>query len=113
MKLLTFIALTLAILSGCTRESNRLMNQDELDAIRTDLDTQACTARIDSLGFEIDGILYYAGLDGDERPIVELLPDSLPVCPSSKLEYSIEETENEIIIICPSGHGSLTVQKTR
>ncbi|MCD4701849.1 MAG: membrane lipoprotein lipid attachment site-containing protein [Candidatus Aegiribacteria sp.] len=111
MKRITFIALIAVLLSGCTRESTQLIDQEEMDRIRGDLNAQACLSRIDSLGFEIDSILYYAGINEDDRPLTELLPDSIPVCPVSGLDYIINETESEVTITCPSGHGSLTVEK--
>ena len=67
--------------------------------------------RIDSLAFEIDGILYYAAIAEDNRPLTALLPEELPVCPASALQYIISETETEITITCPSGHGSMNVEK--
>jgi len=111
MKLLTVVILTISLLSACTRERTQLINQEEIDSIREELNTRTCMTRIDSLSFEIDGILYYAAISEDNRPLAELLPDSLPVCPVSDLEYIIEETETEITITCPSGHGSMKVEK--
>ncbi|MCK4806320.1 MAG: hypothetical protein KAT09_01670 [Candidatus Aegiribacteria sp.] len=112
MKRLTVIALTLVLsYAGCARVSTQLIDQEEIDRIREELNVQACMTRIDSLGFEIDSILYYAGIAEDDRPLAELLPDSLPVCPVSGLEYIIEETGSEVTITCPSGHGSLKVEK--
>ena len=111
MKLLTIIVLTFLLLSACTTSrSSQLIDQEGLDAIREELNTQACLTRMDSLGFEIGGILYHAAVEDDNRPLVELLPDSLPVCPVSGLEYIISETEVEITITCPSGHGSMNVE---
>jgi hypothetical protein len=111
MKPVAILALTLVILSACTRDSTRIMDLDEMDRIRDELAIQACLTRIDSIGFEIEGILYHESVAGDTRPITEFLPDSLPVCPVSGLEYIIDETESEITITCPSGHGSLTLSK--
>ncbi|NOQ22888.1 MAG: hypothetical protein GQ565_09630 [Candidatus Aegiribacteria sp.] len=111
MKRLAFIALSVALLSGCTRESTQLIDREGIDRIRGELNARTCRTRIDSLGFEIDGILYYAAVAEDDRALVELLPDSLPVCPDSGLEYIIHETEAEITITCPSGHESLIVDK--
>jgi len=82
-----------------------------LDRIREELNIQACLTRIDSLGFEIGGILYNAAIHEDNRPLIELLPDSLPECPASGLAYIISENELEITITCPSGHGSMNVEK--
>ncbi len=109
MKRLAFIALISMLLTGCARESTRIMDQEEMDSIREELNTQACQTRIDSLGFEIEGILYHSG--EDDRPLSELLPDPLPVCPVSGLDYIIDETGSEVTITCPSGHGSLKVEK--
>ena len=112
MKSFTVVILILSLLSACTtRESTRLIDQEEMDRISVELNTRACLARIDSLAFEIDGILYHAAITEDNRPIAELLPDSLPVCPVSGLEYIIFQTESEITITCPSGHGSMNVEK--
>lgn len=111
MKYFTVLVLTLVILSGCTRDSHRIMDQDEMDRIRIELGVRACMTRIDSLAFEIEGILYHESLTGENRPLEELLPDSLPLCPVSGLEYIIDETESKIIITCPAGHGSITVDK--
>lgn len=112
MKRFAVIALTLALFSAaCARENTQLIDQDEIDRIRGELDARACLTRIDSLGFEITGILYHAAIAEDDRPLMELLPSSLPVCPVSGLEYIIDETGSEITITCPSGHGSLKVEK--
>ncbi|MCD4775725.1 MAG: hypothetical protein K8S15_06680 [Candidatus Aegiribacteria sp.] len=111
MKYFIVLALTLAILSGCIRDSNRIMDQDEMDRIGNELAIQACLTRIDSVGFEIEGMLYHESIAEGNRPLEELLPDSMPVCPVSGLEYIIGETSSEITITCPSGHGSLTLEK--
>ena len=112
MKRLAVIILLISFLSACTtRESTQLIDQAEIDTIREELNAQACITRIDSLAFEIDGILYYAAIAEDNRPLAALLPDSLPLCPASGLEYIISETETEITITCPSGHGSMNVEK--
>jgi hypothetical protein len=109
---LTVIILIISFLSACTtRESTQLIDQGEIDRLRAELNAQICLTRIDSLCFEIDGILYYAAIAEDNRPLAELLPDSLPVCPESGLEYIISETETEITVTCPSGHGSMNVEK--
>lgn len=111
MKRFVVIALTFTLLSGCARERTQLLDQEDMDGIREELDTRACLTRIDSLCFEIDGILYYAGTAEDDRSLAELLPDSLPVCPVSGLEYIIDETGSEITVTCPSGHGSIKIDK--
>ncbi len=112
MKLPAVIILLILFLSACTpRESTGLIDQEGMDRIREELNTQACLTRMDSLGFEIDGILYNAVIAEDNSPLAELLPDSLPVCPASGLEYIISETEAYITITCPSGHGSMNVEK--
>jgi len=111
VKLLTIITMTFMLLSACARKTTRLIDPDEMNRIREDLNTQACLTRIDSLGFEINGILYHASLADDDSPLADLLPSSLPVCPASGLEYIIDETESEFTITCPSGHGSLKVEK--
>ena len=112
MKRFTVIILIISSLSACTtRESTQLIDQEELDRIREELDTRACLIRIDSLSFEIDGILYHAAIAEDNRPLAALLPDLMPVCPVSGLQYLIHETETEITITCPSGHGSMNVEK--
>jgi len=112
MKWLAVIILLISFLSACnTRETTQLIDQEEIDRIREELSIQACLTRIDSLGFEIGGILYNAAIHEDNRPLVELLPDSLPECPASGLAYIILETETEITITCPSGHGSMNVEK--
>ena len=112
MKSLTVIILILSFLSACTtRESTQLIDQEEMDRIRAELNIRACLTRIDSLAFEIDGILYYAAIAEDNRPLAELLPEELPACPVSGMEYIISENELEITITCPSGHGSMKVEK--
>ena len=112
MKPLVVIITTFLLLSACTaRESTLLIDQEGIDRIREELDTRACLIRIDSLSFEIDGILYHAAIAEDNRPLAALLPDLMPVCPVSGLQYLIHETETEITITCPSGHGSMNVEK--
>ncbi len=112
MKRFAVIILILSFLTACTtRESTRLIDQEEIDRIREELNARACMTRIDSLAFEIGGILYHAAIAEDNRPLVELLPEELPVCPESGLEYIISETEVEITVTCPSGHGSMNVEK--
>ena len=112
MKRIAVIILLISILSACTtRESSGLIDQEEIGRIREELNVQACLTRIDSLGFEICGILYNSAIEEDNRPLAALLPDSLPVCPVSGLAYLIYETESEVTITCPSGHGSINVEK--
>ncbi len=112
MKPFVVIITTFLLLSACTtRESTPLIDQEEIDRIREELNAQACITRIDSLAFEIDGILYHAAIAEDNRPLAALLPDSIPVCPVSGLQYLIVETETEITVTCPSGHGSMNVEK--
>lgn len=111
MKYSVIFALTLTLLSGCTRDSTRIMDQNEMDRIRGELGIKACLTRIDSIGFEIEGILYHESISGDTTSILELLADSMPVCPVSGLDYIFDETASEITITCPSGHGSLIVKK--
>ncbi|MCK5117404.1 MAG: hypothetical protein KAR44_12450 [Candidatus Aegiribacteria sp.] len=110
MKRFAFVILLISFLSASctTRESTQLI---DIDSIREELNNQACITRIDSLAFEIDGILYYAAIAEDNRPLAALLPEELPVCPSSGLQYIISETEADITITCPSGHGSMNVEK--
>ncbi len=112
MKRLAVIILLISFLSACTtRESTRLIDQEEIDRLRAELNAQICLTRMDSLAFEIGGILYYAAIAEDNRPLAALLPDSLPVCPVSDLEYIISETDTDFTITCPSGHGSMNVEK--
>jgi hypothetical protein len=111
MRLLTVAALTFAVLAACGRSNVQLLDEGGLESIRGELDIQTCLIRIDSVGFEIGGILYHAAADGDDRPLKELLPDTLPVCPTSGEDYIITETQSEVIITCPAGHGSVTLQK--
>ncbi len=108
-----FIAavMTLLVLAGCTSSRTRLADQSELDRIKNELGIQACQARMDSVSFEIKGMLYHESLTEGNTPLMELLPDTLPVCPVSGLQYEIVETASDIIITCPSGHGSVTLEK--
>jgi len=111
MKYSALLALALVLLSACTHDSTRIMDQEDIDRIKDELGIQACLSRIDSIGFEIEGIIYHESLSGEDRTVREILPDSLPVCPVSGLEYIFDETASEITITCPSGHGSITVDK--
>ncbi|MEN8208552.1 MAG: hypothetical protein ABFR50_04795 [Candidatus Fermentibacteria bacterium] len=112
MKHLAVIILIISFLTACTtRKGTELIDQEGIDRIRAELSTRTCQTRIDSLCFEIDGILYHAAVASDNRPLLELLPDTLPVCPESGLEYIISETGTEVTVTCPSGHGSMIVEK--
>ena len=112
MRFLSVSILTCIIFGfTCAQRDSQLMNQGELDSIRDELAARACMTRIDSLSFEIDGILYHAAASGDDRPLSELLPDSLPACPSTGAAYIIAENHFEVTITCPIGHGSVTLEK--
>jgi hypothetical protein len=105
-------AVILVFASGCARETGRgLLEEQELERIREDLARQACISRMDSLCFEIDGILYRAQLEDYEGPVDSLLPDSLPSCPLTGLTYIITEEGSHIRVSCPSGHGSQIIQR--
>ena len=111
MKYSALLALALILSSACTHDSTRIMDQEEIDRIKDDLGIQACVSRIDSIGFEIEGMIYNESFSGNDRTVLEALPELLPACPVSGLEYIFEETESEITVTCPSGHGSLTIDK--
>ena len=111
MRAFAVLALSVMVL-GCARESRReLIAEDEMQRIREDLAIGACQARLDSLGFEIDGLIYRAGAYEDGIPVLELLPDTLPACPLTGEEYLVTETSMDVTVTCPSGHGSRTVLK--
>lgn len=112
MKILFVSAYVLLLLHGCTSNSTRLMNQDEIEEIRSELGTRRCEARIDSIAFEIEGMIYHASLSDDESiNLKELLPDSIFVCPVTFQAYIIEESATSITITCPAGHGSIDIEK--
>ncbi len=104
--------LAVVLTACCARNTSReLLAEEDIDRIRTDLAAEACRTRIDSLCFEIDGIIYEASLDDGIADISGLLPDTLPVCPLTGLEYIVTETSSDLTVTCPSGHGSQTVLK--
>ena len=103
---------SLMLFTCCARESGHdLLAEEELERIRTDLAIRTCQTRMDSLCFEIDGLIYEAGLEEYTGDISDLLPQPLPVCPLSGLEYVVTETSADVTVTCPSGHGSQTVPK--
>lgn len=100
----------LAILTCCARETSRgPISEEELANIRTELAVQACRARLDSLAFELDGLVYEASIENGGTSVIDLLPDTLPVCPLSQQSYVIQETEAVVTVTCPSGHGFRTI----
>jgi hypothetical protein len=109
----SFSILLAAVLTACcARNTGReLIAEEDIDRIRMDLAAEACRIRIDSLCFEIDGIIYEAGLEDGVDDISGLLPDTLPVCPLTGIEYIVTETSSALTVTCPSGHGSQTVLK--
>lgn len=112
MKYYSLIAAVLLFIFSCSTDSARLMDQDQMDEIRSELGLSGCEIRMDSLGFEIEGILYHASLTPEGyTSIEELLPDSLPGCPLSNQPYIINESDSDIVITCPFGHGSVLVLK--
>ncbi len=112
MKYLSLITAVLLILFGCSTESTHLMDQERMDEIRNALGLSRCETRMDSLGFEIGGLLYHASLTDDGyTSIEELLPDSIPGCPVSDQPYIIIESDSDITITCPFGHGSFHIRK--
>ncbi|MBN2586484.1 MAG: hypothetical protein JXA64_04070 [Candidatus Fermentibacteraceae bacterium] len=112
MRSVLSILLAVVLTACCAREAGRdLMTEEEIDRIRADLAAETCRARMDSLCFEIDGIIYEASLENGLENISGLLPDTLPVCPLSGLEYVVTETADDLTVTCPSGHGSQTVPK--
>jgi len=111
MKYLISLALTLLLFSACMQTTAQVIDLEEMDRIKIELGIKACQTRMDSLSFEIDGLLYHAVIGEDSRPLHELLPDSLPVCPVSGLEYIIDESSSSITVSCPSGHGSVILEK--
>lgn len=112
MKYLFPITAVLFLVFGCARDSTRVIDQEEMDEIRNELDISRCESRMDSLGFEIDGMLYHVSLTVDGyTSLEELLPDSIPGCPVSKQPYIIDETDSGFTITCPVGHGSVYIPK--
>lgn len=112
MKYLFLIAAVIFLVFGCARDSTRIIDQEEMNEMRNELDIRRCESRMDSLGFEIEGMIYHASLTADGyTTLEELLPDSIPGCPVSKQPYVIDETESGFTITCPVGHGSVNVLK--
>ncbi len=102
----------LFLIFGCARDLTRIIDQEEMNEIRNELDIRKCESRMDSLGFEIEGMFYHASLTVDGyTSLEELLPDSIPGCPSSKQPYIIDETDSGFSITCPVGHGSVYITK--
>lgn len=112
MKYLFLITAVLFLIIGCSRDTTRIIDQEEMDEMRNELDIRRCESRMDSLGFEIEGMIYHASLTADGyTTLEELLPDSIPGCPVSKQPYVIDETESGFTITCPVGHGSVYILK--
>ncbi|MBD3278315.1 MAG: hypothetical protein GF388_08450 [Candidatus Aegiribacteria sp.] len=111
MKLLAALLLSVIAFLACSTSDKTVIDQQEMERIQGELGAGACRNRMDSLCFEIDGLLYRATLDDDDRSVRQLLADSLPACPVSGLDYIVEETETRVTVTCPSGHGSQTADK--
>lgn len=112
MKYFSLITAVLLMVFGCSTDSTRLMDQEKMDEIREELGLSRCESRMDSLGFEIKGLLYHASLTSDPyTSIEELLPDSVPGCPVSDQPYIIVESDFNFTITCPFGHGSIYILK--
>ncbi|MCK4671003.1 MAG: hypothetical protein KAT47_00575 [Candidatus Aegiribacteria sp.] len=112
MRYLFLITAVLFLIIGCSRDTTRLIDQEEMDEMRNELDISRCESRMDSLRFEIEGMLYHVSLTADGyTSLEELLPDSIPGCPVSKQPYIIDETDSGFTITCPIGHGSVYILK--
>lgn len=112
MRLLPVLLAAAAVILSCSRSAGTsAVDQEGLERIRTELGERSCAARLDSLAFAIDGILFRAGISGDEGPLERLLPDSLPACPVSGSSYVIRESQAGVTVECPSGHGFRTLAR--
>jgi hypothetical protein len=112
MKIVSVLAAAVLLSLACgSGTGSEVVSDRELASIRQELDGVICRARMDSLCFQMEGILYRAEMDGDTMALQELLPDSIPHCPSTGLPYEITFDASTITVTCPSGHGSQTVEK--
>lgn len=78
-----------------------------VDRLRERLETTRCRNRMDSLAFEMQGLLLDVESPDAEAldSIASTMGDSLTSCPSSELPYSLSLDDGRITVTCPDGHG--------
>lgn len=111
MRLLFAVLLTAMTILACSSGGKTVIDQQEMERMQEELGSRTCRNRMDSLRFEIDGLLYRSSLTNDSSSVRQLLDDSLPVCPVSGLEYILEETDTGVTVTCPSSHGFRTADR--
>ncbi len=78
-----------------------------VDGLRLRLNRTRCRNRMDRLVFRLQGLLFdveepaAASLDS----VASMLGDTLTLCPSSLLPYSLRLEGGDIVVTCPDGHG--------
>jgi len=67
----------------------------------------SCVTRLETLLFQINGIVYECDGDVTGSEVIEMLPDSLLSCPVLDVLYSFDYDSRAILLICPNGHGGI------
>ncbi|GEM_PF-642501 len=108
--LIASITVSLLIIPACGTSSAPDVDEDRLDELTTELGIRSCLMRMDSISFEIEGLIFHSQVDiTDRQAVMALIPANLPNCPVSDLPYIFEDGELGLLIICPSGHGSVEI----
>ena len=98
------------LLPSCGSESTPDVDQGRLDELEIQLWTSTCLIRMDSISFEIEGLIFHSDVDiTDREAVMALVPDDLPTCPLTEQPYIIEDAGLVLVITCPIGHGSIEI----
>lgn len=95
-KILLLVCSLLLVSCGATTSS--------IDEIRERLETNKCRLNREELIFQIRDQEYLQDTIYTEIPAI-LLQDSLLVCPSTGVHYTLVRDGDDRSIECPSGHG--------
>lgn len=100
MKPVAAVAFVLVLVSCGSVTSD----EPNIDMIRDRLNRNACRIQREDLIFEIGELEFVNNTTYSEIPL-ELLPESLDVCPVTLEPYQLLVDGNKRRIVCPSGHG--------
>lgn len=97
------VLIVFSILFACGKSSTGVGNN--LEDLTLEVQKGRCVARLDTLLFLINGIVYECDGNILGAELVEMLPDSLLSCPVFDVRYTIDYDSKAFLIICPNGHG--------
>lgn len=99
------------LLPSCSNQSTPDIDQGRLDELEIHLWTNSCLMRMDSISFEVEGLIFHSDVDiTDREAVMALVPHNLPTCPLTEQPYIIEDAGLVLVITCPIGHGSVEIE---